>query len=69
MYKCPQCGHQQHKVNFADKIKHYRASNNMTQKELGDKLSVAQLTIARWESGASVPRMYFRKELERLQVV
>ena len=35
----------------ANKIKHYREANNITQKELAEALNTTQQSIARYESG------------------
>lgn len=41
---------------FAAAIKRYREDNDLTQKELADKLLTTTTTIARWELGMSVPK-------------
>lgn len=40
-----------------DKIKYYRKKEDLTMKELADKIGVAESTISYWESGKSSPRM------------
>jgi len=44
------------KKRFGVAIKRYREDNDLTQKELADKLLTTTTTIARWELGMSVPR-------------
>ena len=41
---------------FAAAIKRYRAQNDLTQKELAEKLMTTTTTVARWELGMSVPK-------------
>jgi transcriptional regulator with XRE-family HTH domain len=41
---------------FARAIKKYREQNDLTQKELADKLMTTTTTVARWELGMSVPK-------------
>lgn len=42
---------------FADKLKEYRKANNLTQKELADRLELSQKTISAWEVGRTEPTM------------
>lgn len=44
------------KKRFTGAIKRYREENDLTQKELADKLLTTTTTIARWELGMSVPK-------------
>ena len=37
----------------ADNIKYYREANNITQKQLADKLNVKHNTVSSWESGTN----------------
>ncbi len=41
--------------DMGDRIKSNRVSQNMTQKELADKLNVTQKTISKWETGVGYP--------------
>lgn len=41
---------------FARAIKRYREENDLTQKELAEKLMTTTTTVARWELGMSVPK-------------
>lgn len=41
---------------FADRLKELRTEYNWTQIELGERLAFNQQQIARWESGAALPR-------------
>lgn len=38
-------------------IRRYRAYEGLTQKELGERVGVQQLTIHKWESGCRQPRV------------
>lgn len=42
-------------ITICDRIKEYRASANITQKELGDILGVTAQAVSKWESGKSYP--------------
>ncbi len=44
------------KQKFARAIKRHREQNDLTQKELADKLMTTTTTVARWELGMSVPK-------------
>ena len=44
------------KNKFARAIKRYREENDLTQKELAQKLMTTTTTVARWELGMSVPK-------------
>lgn len=44
------------KHKFARAIKRYREENDLTQKELAEKLMTTTTTVARWELGMSVPK-------------
>lgn len=42
---------------FAQVLREMRRQNNLTQSELAEGLDVSQQTVARWESGASMPSL------------
>jgi len=44
------------KKKFKLAIKRYREAQDLTQKELADRLLTTTTTIARWELGMSVPK-------------
>lgn len=44
------------KQKFAKAVKRYRQENDLTQKELAQKLMTTTTTIARWELGMSIPK-------------
>ena len=43
------------KKMFKDNLVYLRKLNNMTQEELAEKINVSRQSIAKWESGDSVP--------------
>ena len=47
-------------------IKDLRKCTKMTQKQLADKLGVAEKTIRRWEKGESRPSQLAQRELQWL---
>lgn len=42
-------------MKISDKLKYYRKQNNLTQKELADKLHLSRKTISAWENGRGYP--------------
>lgn len=44
------------KEAFRRAVKRYREDHGLTQKELARKLMTTETTIARWETGISVPK-------------
>lgn len=44
------------KKKFARAIKRYREENDLTQKELAQRLMTTTTTIARWELEMSIPK-------------
>lgn len=42
-------------MTIGDKIKELRKEQNMTQKNLAEKLNVSRQTISKWESNISIP--------------
>ena len=44
---------------FASNLQFLRKKNNFTQKSLAERLSYSEKTIAKWESGESVPDGHF----------
>lgn len=42
-------------MGFEDKLKNLRKSNNLSQEELSEKLSLSRQAIAKWESGQTYP--------------
>jgi transcriptional regulator with XRE-family HTH domain len=50
---------------LAERIRTYRLSHGMTQRELADQLGVTQQSVARWEQG-SPPRRYMLRAIDAL---
>jgi transcriptional regulator with XRE-family HTH domain len=50
---------------MAERIRAYRQTNGMTQRELADQLGVTQQSVARWEQG-SPPRRYMLRVIQSL---
>lgn len=47
-------------------IKEIRIKNNLTQKELADKLGVTFQAVSKWENGKNIPDISLLKEISRL---
>ncbi len=47
-------------------FKEARKRRNLTQKEVAEKLGTSRVTVARWECGASNPRLSTVRKLARL---
>ena len=47
-------------------IKKLRLDNNLTQKELADKLNVTFQAVSKWENGKSVPTMKVKRSIYKL---
>ena len=50
-------------LEIGKRIKEIRRENKLSQKELGELLSVSQDTVSLWETGKSVPTAEFLIEL------
>jgi transcriptional regulator with XRE-family HTH domain len=55
----------QHPDELAERIRAYRLTCGMTQRELADQLGVTQQSVARWEQG-SPPRRYMLRVIESM---
>lgn len=44
-------------MTFGENIKQIRKIHNMTQTDLGKKLSVAQVTVSAWEKNNKLPEL------------
>lgn len=53
-------------MEFAEKIKQYRAHNDWTQQEVATKLGVSRKTISSWENGRSYPDIFMLVQLSDL---
>ena len=47
-------------------IKKIRKDNNLTQKELADKLGVTYQAVSKWENGLNIPDIGIIKEISKL---
>ena len=47
-------------------IKQIRQDNNLTQKDLADKLGVTYQAVSKWENGKNVPDIATLKEISKL---
>lgn len=52
--------------DFGDKIKELRKKNNLTQKELADKLNVTYQAVSKWERGENYPDLIIIKEISKI---
>lgn len=48
---------EQSKLNFPKLLKYYLSMNDMSQKDLADKLDVQESTVSMWCNGSRVPPM------------
>ena len=53
-------------VNLGKKIKQYRKSNNIKQKELADKLGISRATLSYYENGEVEPNIYTLLKLSEI---
>ena len=44
-------------MTIGEKIKHYRTQNKMTQKQLGEKCGLAEITIRQYEADKYIPKI------------
>ena len=51
---------------IANLIKEIRKKNNLTQKELADKLGVTYQAVSKWENAKNIPDLSVLKEIKRL---
>ncbi len=54
------------KNNFSQNLKKYRIKNNLTQKELADKIDYSEKSIYKWESGVGMPSLTALTELSKI---
>lgn len=46
-------------MQIGERIKYYRLSRNMTQEKLAGKLHIKRQTLSSYETGHSLPNIYF----------
>lgn len=54
------------KKKIGNKIAELRRENNLSQKNLGEKLGVSQDTVSLWEKGKSLPATEYVIEIAQL---
>ncbi len=42
-------------ITFGNNLKYYRAKNNLTQKQLADKIGYTEKSVSKWENGGGLP--------------
>ena len=53
-------------MKFSDKLKMFRAENNLTQDELADKIYVTRTAISKWETDNGYPSIESLKQIAKL---
>ena len=53
-------------MQFSEKLKLFRTTNQLTQEELAEKLNVSRQAITKWESGDGIPDIENLKQLSML---
>ena len=51
---------------IAERIKHLREKNNLTQSSLAKKLNVTRSSVNAWEMGVNLPSTHYLIELSRI---
>ncbi|VEU81249.1 helix-turn-helix domain-containing protein [Haploplasma axanthum] len=51
---------------FAERLKEYRKTNNLTQEELANILYVSRKTISKWETKRGLPEIYMLDSISKL---
>ena len=53
-------------ITISDRIKKYRASANITQKEFGDMIGVTAQAVSKWERGEGYPDITILPSIARV---
>lgn len=53
-------------MNLGERLRHYRRTNNLSQKELADKLGCTKSSISMYENNQRQPRLDMLSEMARL---
>lgn len=53
-------------MNYGEKIAQLRKENNLTQKDLGDKLNISPQAVSKWEKGLSQPDIESLRKISEL---
>ncbi len=51
---------------FAEKLRAYRQSNDLTQEDLARKLYVSRKTVSKWETGRGLPELFMLERISGL---
>ena len=54
------------RYKFGNKLCSLREANNLTQKELADKLGVSDKAVSKWENGKSIPKFELLEEMSNM---
>ena len=54
------------RYKFGNKLCSLREANNLTQKELADKLGVSDKAVSKWENGKSIPKFELLEEISNI---
>ena len=44
-------------ITFAENLRHYRTKQNLTQRQLAEKIGYTEKSISKWEGGNALPTM------------
>ena len=53
-------------MNYGEKIAELREINNMSQKDLADRLAVSRELVSKWETGKTVPDRATKEKLAEI---
>lgn len=53
-------------MNLADRLKNLRSENNLTQKQVAEKLSISYQQYQRWENSIKIPKIDNLTKLSRV---
>lgn len=53
-------------MEFKDRLKKYRADNNLTQEDLANKLCVSRQAVSKYETGLNYPNLDVMRAISKL---